>query len=786
MKSFNHYKMELRPRSELTTGLVLYGETEPAEMQIENLWKIVDRRTGEELADPKPDFDEFSSSDRMYPSMMNPEVKRRWDLKNYEWEETKAQHAKLRRMVHAQFMQENPNLPVIQGLQGTTYGSEIQSEFKKILSGKQSILKSRMPKAGTGRTIRDELERDNVDINEMADEVVQFQTPESRNTFAVMGVDRAETLRIAGKILASAESSHALEYQYDEEGRLQIVHCGGKPVEMYRYNRMGQRVFSQVSGDQPLEYHYNELGQLVQAGDVAYSYDENGDLTGKKDSHGLTCYRYLKNGQLCGVQLPDGSEIEYRFDKNGFRAEKLIDGKLVQRYYWDNLVTLSAVKDKSGVTRFRYDEDGDAIGMIRNGQKLLLATDQLGSIFAVADLSGNSVQEVLYDSFGIMIQNSRPELVLPLGFAGGLYDSDTGLVHFGYREYDPATGRFISPDPLGYAGGDVDLYGYCGDDPVNFVDRLGLFDESSSDDDGKSESKSSSSGGYAGNDFGPGYDGTSGSAYGPTDAGWGYNTDPGGSHYNGNNTLGGGGGNGHSQNTTHNAQQAKDNDFFGQLSQQALDQLNTVGVQQGLEADKKAQELANKQNQFNAKEQAKKEHKALAEADRLSRARRASLMNNKDDKDKGFFETVYDGVEEALTKGGKAAKEATAKAGKAFVDDSRIWGTTAAAVAMPAVVAGLTFGGKEVLGAAPHMAKNVGKAAKWGKNFAKNTARKADINIRTSKIGTKKNLNLENVGEAATGLIDNQPPSPTPGGWVSAGKFLGAKTLEAMENHGKK
>ncbi|XVK07213.1 hypothetical protein N7E73_15815 [Maridesulfovibrio sp. FT414] len=41
---------------------------------------------------------------------------------------------------------------------------------------------------------------------------------------------------------------------------------------------------------------------------------------------------------------------------------------------------------------------------------------------------------------------------LPLGFAAGPHDRDTGLIHFGYREYDPATGRFTCPDPLGYAG----------------------------------------------------------------------------------------------------------------------------------------------------------------------------------------------------------------------------------------------------------------------------------------------------------------------------------------------
>ncbi len=86
-----------------------------------------------------------------------------------------------------------------------------------------------------------------------------------------------------------------------------------------------------------------------------------------------------------------------------------------------------------------------------------------------------------------MIQNSHPELVLPLGFAGGLCDSDTGLIHFGYREYDPTIGRFISPDPLGYAGGDVDLYGYCGDDPVNFIDRMGLSDTSEAQEEDEGE-----------------------------------------------------------------------------------------------------------------------------------------------------------------------------------------------------------------------------------------------------------------------------------------------------------
>ncbi|WP_084154044.1 RHS repeat-associated core domain-containing protein [Maridesulfovibrio frigidus] len=49
-----------------------------------------------------------------------------------------------------------------------------------------------------------------------------------------------------------------------------------------------------------------------------------------------------------------------------------------------------------------------------------------------------------------------------------------GLLFFGHRKYPPAIGRFITPDPIGYDGGDVDVYGYCLDDPINFHDRVGL------------------------------------------------------------------------------------------------------------------------------------------------------------------------------------------------------------------------------------------------------------------------------------------------------------------------
>ncbi|SDK59052.1 RHS repeat-associated core domain-containing protein [Maridesulfovibrio ferrireducens] len=95
-------------------------------------------------------------------------------------------------------------------------------------------------------------------------------------------------------------------------------------------------------------------------------------------------------------------------------------------------------------------------------------------VFMVADERGNEVKRIIYDSFGNLLFDSNEKFDTCVGFSAGLADKDTGLVHFGYREYDPAIGRFITPDPIGFAGGDVDVYGYCLDDPINFVDRTGL------------------------------------------------------------------------------------------------------------------------------------------------------------------------------------------------------------------------------------------------------------------------------------------------------------------------
>ncbi len=113
--------------------------------------------------------------------------------------------------------------------------------------------------------------------------------------------------------------------------------------------------------------------------------------------------------------------------------------------------------------------------MVKDSVTYRMISDQLGSIRLVVNAQTGAVaQELKYDAFGQVLSDSNPGFQ-PFAFAGGLYDSATRLTHFGAREYDAELGRWSSADPIGFAGGDSNLYGYVLGDPVNFVDPSGLF-----------------------------------------------------------------------------------------------------------------------------------------------------------------------------------------------------------------------------------------------------------------------------------------------------------------------
>jgi RHS repeat-associated protein len=87
--------------------------------------------------------------------------------------------------------------------------------------------------------------------------------------------------------------------------------------------------------------------------------------------------------------------------------------------------------------------------------------------------TGEVVQRMDYDAFGRVLSDTNPGFQ-PFGFAGGLYDDDTGLVRFGARDYEAYSGRWTAKDPVLFGGGDANLYAYASRDPINYIDPNGM------------------------------------------------------------------------------------------------------------------------------------------------------------------------------------------------------------------------------------------------------------------------------------------------------------------------
>ncbi len=281
-----------------------------------------------------------------------------------------------------------------------------------------------------------------------------------------------------GRIKQRTEDSSIHAYAYDDMGRLLTVMKDGVLSEEYRYDDFGRRDYemSVPRGIAGRSLTYDDEDRLVTVGGVVHEHDDDEFLETKTDGTEVTEYAYSSRGELLRVDLPDGRLIEYVHDPLGRRIAKKIDGTVIEKYLWQGLTRLLAVYNADDTLRMRF-EYADArmpVAMARDGATYYLAYDQVGSLKAVADASGNVAKRIEHDAFGNILSDSNPSFTMPFGFAGGLHDRDTSLIRFGYRDYDPETGRWTAKDPILFAGGDSDLYGYCLNDPVNFADPEGL------------------------------------------------------------------------------------------------------------------------------------------------------------------------------------------------------------------------------------------------------------------------------------------------------------------------
>jgi len=293
--------------------------------------------------------------------------------------------------------------------------------------------------------------------------------------------ERTETITIA----PGPPQSTTRNFRYDSAGRLWKV-CADGPcssiLSEYLYDQNGNRNDGFVGAD-AISAIYDDQDRLLSntRGSVThlYTYNENGDLASKAHTgaNAITTYSHDAFGNLRSVTLPDETTIDYLIDGRSRRIGKKVNGTVVQRFVYKDQLNPVAEIDGDGavVAQFIYASKPNVPDyMIKGGRTYGVASDHLGSVKLLIDIADGSVaQHIDYDEFGQVTIDTNPGFQ-PFGFAGGIYDRDTGLMHFGARDYDPSVGRWIAKDAIGFAGKDTNFYGYVQSDPINFIDPTGF------------------------------------------------------------------------------------------------------------------------------------------------------------------------------------------------------------------------------------------------------------------------------------------------------------------------
>lgn len=292
-----------------------------------------------------------------------------------------------------------------------------------------------------------------------------------------------------------------LQYKYDSCGNITEIRENDILQARYEYDKLNRivREDNKVFGKTWL-YSYDYNGNILSKKEYAFTLktdDELEELDSETVVYGYYGDRLMSFGEeLCdydllgnpttyrnndlswvrGRQLDKFGSLKFEYDGQGRRIKK---GDITFTY--DSKGKL--LKQSNGIS-FIYDESG-VIGLKYGEKTYIYRKDVQGNIIAILDSTGDVVVEYTYDAWGnhivTPIEEAYSELsqLNPFRYRGYYYDTETNLYYLKTRYYDPEVGRFITIDDLSYLDPEtingLNLYAYCGNNPVMNIDPNGNF-----------------------------------------------------------------------------------------------------------------------------------------------------------------------------------------------------------------------------------------------------------------------------------------------------------------------
>ena len=294
------------------------------------------------------------------------------------------------------------------------------------------------------------------------------------------------------------DNNRSETYAYDAIGQL-ISFARGGNTTTFEFDQLGNRIRTLQNGIQT-DYATNNVNAYVSvSGLLSFTpqYDANGNLL----TDGTHTYSYDFNNRL--VEIDNGTTSTYKYDALGRRMAK--DSTLFY-YAGDQMVE----EVTNGITAsYLYGNNiNEAIQMRRGDSVWYYHTNHLGSVMAISNASGSMVERMEYDAYGmpsffdangqVIMQSQIGNTIL---FTGREYDYASETYYYRARSMQPALGRFMQHDPLGYVDGMND-YSYVRNRAILMVDPLGLQQKSCDDNNSckASEKKFNNSCNYCGAD----------------------------------------------------------------------------------------------------------------------------------------------------------------------------------------------------------------------------------------------------------------------------------------------